>query len=100
MYSLIHRKKCLLHQWSYLYTKGDILNYLAHFYLASEDEGLIIGNIMADYKKGRQYLELPKDVQRGVLLHRSIDDFTDNHPEVEKRAPSLQEFHKSQNRPR
>ena len=65
------------------------MNYLAHFYLAAEDEGLIIGNILADYKKGKQYLELPEDIQRGVLLHRSIDDFTDNHPEVEKTKARL-----------
>ena len=60
------------------------MNYLAHFYLASEDEGLILGNILADYAKGKKYLELPANIQRGVLLHRSIDDFTDNHDEVEK----------------
>ena len=65
------------------------MNYLAHFYLAAKDEGLIIGNILADYKKGKQYLELPEDIQRGVLLHRSIDDFTDNHPEVEKTKARL-----------
>lgn len=60
------------------------MNYLAHFYLTAGDEGLIVGNLLADHAKGNKYLELPDNIQNGVLLHRSIDEFTDSHPEVEK----------------
>ncbi len=65
------------------------MNYLAHFYLADNDDGLIVGNLLADYVRGKKYLELDEDFQRGVILHRSIDDFTDNHPEVEKTKARL-----------
>ncbi len=60
------------------------MNYLAHFFLAGNDEGLIVGNLLADFIKGNKYLELPEPFQRGVILHRSIDAFTDNHADVEK----------------
>ena len=35
---------------------------------------------MADGIRGHDYLDLPKDVIKGVLLHRAIDTFTDAHP--------------------
>ncbi|MEQ8324211.1 MAG: ACP phosphodiesterase [Vicingaceae bacterium] len=59
------------------------MNYLAHFYLAHGDEGLIVGNFLADYIRGKKYLEYPEHVQRGVLQHRGIDEFTDTHAIVE-----------------
>ena len=65
------------------------MNYLAHFYLASDDEGLIIGNLLADYARGNKYRDFAPDVQRGILLHRSIDQFTDSHDEVEKTKSRL-----------
>jgi acyl carrier protein phosphodiesterase len=38
----------------------------------------MVGNFIADYVKGKKYLDYPIEVQRGILLHRSIDHFTDN----------------------
>lgn len=35
---------------------------------------------MGDYVKGRGYLELPELVQKGIMIHRDIDSFTDMHP--------------------
>jgi len=35
---------------------------------------------MADSIKGKTYLDMHPKIQRGVLLHREIDSFTDNHP--------------------
>jgi len=60
------------------------MNYLAHFFLAGSNDGLIVGNLLADFVKGNKYLELPESVQKGVELHRSIDEYTDTHVEVEK----------------
>jgi len=60
------------------------LNFLAHYYLAEGDEGLIVGNMLADYMPGNKYKELSEPLQRGIILHRKIDEFTDTHPEVEK----------------
>lgn len=35
---------------------------------------------MADSIRGRDYLKFPESIQKGVLLHRAIDTFTDTHP--------------------
>ena len=67
------------------------LNYLAHYYLADADDGLIVGNMLADYVPGNKYKRLPAHIQRGVILHRKIDEFTDTHPEVEKTKVRLRD---------
>lgn len=63
------------------------MNILAHAYLSGTDEGLIIGNFIADFIKGNP--EHPRhglsaEVQRGIWLHRQIDQFTDSHPIIEE----------------
>lgn len=58
------------------------MNYLAHFYLSSGSEGLIIGNFIADFVKGNKYLDYPPPVSEGILFHREIDRYTDQHPVV------------------
>lgn len=55
------------------------MNYLAHIYLSGENEFIKIGNFMADSIRGKQYQEFPIDIQKGILLHRAIDSFTDSH---------------------
>jgi len=60
------------------------MNYLAHFFLSNDDENLIIGNYIADDVKGKAYLNYSLDIQKGILLHRNIDSFTDRHATVEK----------------
>lgn len=55
------------------------MNYLAHIYLSGEDTLLKIGNFMADSVRGKNYLNYPIPIQKGILLHRFIDSFTDNH---------------------
>lgn len=56
------------------------MNFLAHLYLAGKDEGLILGNFIADMVKGKSYELFPQSIQNGILMHRQIDNFTDNHP--------------------
>ena len=56
------------------------MNFLAHLYLSGSNEGLIIGNFIADMVKGKSYLNFPEPIQKGILLHRQIDSFTDNRP--------------------
>jgi len=60
------------------------MNYLAHFQLSKNNTDLIIGNYIADDVKGKAYLEYSTDIQRGIMLHRKIDSFTDTHPIVEQ----------------
>lgn len=56
------------------------MNFLAHIYLSFDDPQLTLGNFMADSIRGRDYGHLPEAVQNGIVLHRSIDSYTDTHP--------------------
>jgi acyl carrier protein phosphodiesterase len=56
------------------------LNFLAHTYLSGCNEQIILGNFMGDYVKGKDYLQFPEMVKKGILIHRDIDSFTDMHP--------------------
>ncbi|MGB1308179.1 MAG: ACP phosphodiesterase [Oceanihabitans sp.] len=67
------------------------MNFLAHIYLSGENELITIGNFMADGIRGKKYLEYPKDIQTGILLHRQIDTFTDAHQTVRKSTKRLHE---------
>jgi acyl carrier protein phosphodiesterase len=58
------------------------MNYLAHVYLAGEDEQAIIGSLMGDFVKGRVDPQRPRAIREGIWLHRRIDTFTDAHPLV------------------
>lgn len=60
------------------------MNYLAHTYLSFNQPGLLIGNMIGDFVKGNQYLQYPDSIQKGILLHRQIDTFTDSHETVRK----------------
>ena len=53
------------------------MNFLGHFYLSHYDEELTVGNYIADFVKGKKYLEYPKNVSKGIMMHREIDHFTD-----------------------
>lgn len=55
------------------------MNFLAHLYLSGDDDFIKIGNFMADGIRGKEYLNYPEKVQKGILLHRAIDTYTDNH---------------------
>lgn len=65
------------------------MNFLAHIYLSGADKELLLGNFIADSLKGRSYLKYPPGIQRGVVLHRAIDFYTDTHPTVRKSISRL-----------
>ena len=65
------------------------MNYLAHIYLSENDEKVAIGNFISDSIRGKNYLNYPKEIQVGILLHREIDTFTDAHPIVRKSTKRL-----------
>ena len=56
------------------------MNILAHLYLSAGINDLMLGNFIGDFVKGNKYLDFPGDIQKGILLHREIDTFTDKHP--------------------
>ncbi len=67
------------------------MNFLAHAYLSGNSTKLLVGNFIGDFVKGKQYRNLEEEVAQGVLLHRAIDDFTDQHPVVGQSKAKLRE---------
>ena len=65
------------------------MNFLAHIYLSGDDTEIKIGNFIADSVKGKQFIHYPKGIQKGIILHRAIDTFTDSHPTVRKSVHRL-----------
>lgn len=55
------------------------MNYLAHAWLSFNDHGILVGNMLSDFVKGKQRFTYSEEVQKGITLHRSIDEFTDTH---------------------
>lgn len=56
------------------------MNFLAHIYLSGNNHKLQLGNFFGDFVKGRAYKEYPEPFRSGIMMHRKIDTFTDNHP--------------------
>jgi acyl carrier protein phosphodiesterase len=55
------------------------MNYLAHAYLSFQDPEILVGNLISDFVKGKKKFEFPDRIQKGIHLHRLIDNFTDHH---------------------
>ncbi|WP_010521531.1 ACP phosphodiesterase [Aquimarina agarivorans] len=55
------------------------MNFLAHIYLSYDHPEIQIGNFIADSVKGNSYLNYDETVKKGIILHRSIDSYTDKH---------------------
>jgi acyl carrier protein phosphodiesterase len=55
------------------------VNYLAHAYLSFNHNEILIGNMISDFVKGRKRFDYAAGIQKGITLHRLIDEFTDNH---------------------
>lgn len=55
------------------------MNYLAHAYLSFDDPEILTGNLISDFVKGRRKFDYPERIQKGIMLHRAIDTFTDEH---------------------
>lgn len=56
------------------------MNYLAHAYLSFRQPGILVGNMISDFVKGKKQYDYPAAIQKGIRLHRAIDVFTDTHP--------------------
>ncbi len=56
-----------------------MMNFLAHIYLSGDSREILIGNFIGDYVKGKNISGFPQEVRQGIMLHRKIDSFTDNH---------------------
>ena len=65
------------------------MNFLAHAHLSGGNPDLLVGNLIADAVKGNQMAQFPKQVAKGILLHRQIDTFTDAHDTVRKSVNTI-----------
>lgn len=65
------------------------MNFLAHVYLSGENDEIRVGNFVADWIKGSDYKKYSPDISKGILLHRSIDTYTDSHPITRKSKGKL-----------
>jgi len=60
------------------------MNFLAHIFLSGDDDDLKFGNFIGDWIKGKKFKKYSSAVQKGIILHRHIDSYTDSHPIVHK----------------
>jgi len=60
------------------------MNYLAHVYLAGDEESDRLGGLLGDFVKGHLPCGLPNDLAAGVALHRRIDSYADSHPAFQR----------------
>jgi len=67
------------------------MNFLAHIYLSGDNDLIKIGNFMADGIRGKQFEHFPEEVQKGIILHRSIDTYTDSHDVFRQSTKRLHE---------
>jgi acyl carrier protein phosphodiesterase len=67
------------------------MNFLAHLYLSGNNDLIKIGNFMADGIRGKHYEHLPTEIQKGIVLHRAIDTYTDAHPVFRQSTHRLHE---------
>lgn len=60
------------------------MNFLAHAFLSFNDTDILTGNMISDFVKGKRKFDYPVSIQKGIQLHRAIDEFTDFHPVTTK----------------
>jgi len=65
------------------------VNFLAHLYLSGKDEEIKLGNFIGDFVKGKKFMDFSEGVGKGILLHRSIDHYTDTHQTVQQSKKRL-----------
>lgn len=66
------------------------MNYLGHIYFSNNDFELAKANLYGDYIKGSDLSNYSELIQKGIRLHREIDNYIDHHPLItEKLLPIL-----------
>lgn len=58
------------------------MNHLAHLFLAAPTAESLIGNLAGDFVKGPLHERFTPAIRAGIMAHRKIDGFTDEHPSV------------------
>ena len=60
------------------------MNFLGHLFFSDNNLELMYANLFGDFVKGKDLSAFSPVVQSGIVLHRSIDFYIDQHPEVRK----------------
>jgi acyl carrier protein phosphodiesterase len=60
------------------------MNYLGHAYLSFDHQDILVGNMISDFVKGKLRFVFSGNIQKGIELHRNIDEYTDAHPATKK----------------
>ncbi len=68
------------------------MNYLAHTFLSPADPLILMGNLWGDLLRPKDYETLLPGVLNGIILHKSIDAFTDQHSGVDQIIKLLRPF--------
>jgi len=63
------------------------VNYFAHLVLADTTVESRVGNLLGDFARGVDQHTLPAEVLQGLINHRQVDQFTDQHPLVRQMKP-------------
>jgi acyl carrier protein phosphodiesterase len=74
--------KLISYSYNHSLTMNDVIlgmNYLAHAYLSFNNGDILAGNMITDFVKGKSQYDYPFAIQKGIRLHRLIDEFTDAH---------------------
>ncbi len=66
------------------------MNFLGHAVLSNSQPRIMVGNFIADFVKGKRYEDYPAGIREGILLHREIDFYTDQHRKVRQSKRRLQ----------
>lgn len=60
------------------------MNFLAHAHLSFNHSKILTGNLISDFVKGSSQYSFEKAIHNGIVLHRKIDSFTDQHESIKK----------------
>ncbi|HTO14506.1 MAG TPA: ACP phosphodiesterase [Edaphocola sp.] len=61
------------------------MNFLGHAFLSFNQPEILVGNMIGDFVKGKEAIKkFPEAIQKGIILHRNIDTFTDSHPAIKR----------------
>src|ERR1043165_4082575 len=73
-------------------TEEDIVNLLAHALLSAPDAEIRLGNVLADFVKGRDRRTMSPAFLEGVRQHEAIDVFTDTHQVVSRSKARIKNY--------
>ncbi len=60
------------------------MNWLAHVFLSQNHIEHQLGNLLTDPLKGKAWEGASEHILKGIMIHHTIDTFTDNHPLVKQ----------------